>query len=72
VLHACVRWQSSWKAFAGAEKMAGKRLCSLVKRGCQKDQADEYKDLLRGARYMCRKCGRAAAKAKCLCKPEKL
>jgi hypothetical protein len=52
--------------------MAEKRLCSLVKKGRQKDRANEYKKLLRGARYMCRKCGRAAARAKCLCKPEKL
>ncbi len=52
--------------------MAGKRLCSLVKDGCQKDKVEEYKKLLRDARYMCKKCGRAAAKAKCLCKPVKL
>jgi len=28
--------------------------------------------LLRDAKYMCKKCGRAAAKAKCLCKPTKI
>jgi len=52
--------------------MAVKRLCSLVRKGFQKDQPEEYKDLLRDAKYMCKKCGRAAAKAKCLCKPTKL
>jgi len=36
------------------------------------DKVEEYKKLLRDARYMCKKCGRAAAKAKCLCKPVKL
>jgi len=52
--------------------MAVKRLCSLVRKGFQKDQPEEYKGLLRDAKYMCKKCGRAAAKAKCLCKPTKI
>ena len=52
--------------------MAAKKLCSLVKDGLQKDGAKRYKALLRDARYMCRKCGRAAGKAKNLCKPTEL
>lgn len=52
--------------------MAGKKLCALVKAGFQKENPKAYKELLRGARYACKKCGRASAKAKCLCKPTKI
>ena len=47
--------------------MAAKKLCSLVKNGFHKEDPKAYRELLRDAAYMCKKCGRAAAKAKCLC-----
>jgi hypothetical protein len=49
--------------------MAGKKLCELVKEGFHKEDPKAYKGLLRGAKHACKRCGRAAAKAKCLCKP---
>lgn len=52
--------------------MAAKKLCTLVKNGFHKDHRAEFKDLLRDSKYMCKKCGRAAAKSKCLCKSIKL
>ena len=52
--------------------MAAKKLCCLVKNGWHKEDPKAYKELLRDAKYMCKKCGRAAAKAKCLCKPRKI
>ena len=52
--------------------MAEKKLCSLVKRGLLKEDPQAYGELLRPAKYLCKKCGRSAAKSKCLCKPAKL
>lgn len=52
--------------------MPAKKLCSLVKNGFHKEDTKAYKELLRDAKYMCKKCGRAAAKAKCLCKSCKI
>lgn len=52
--------------------MAAKKLCVLVKKGLHKEDPEAYRELLRGARYACKRCGRAAAKAKCLCKPSRL
>jgi len=52
--------------------MAAKKLCALVRNGFLKEDAKAYKELLRDAKYMCKKCGRAAAKAKCLCKSTKI
>jgi hypothetical protein len=43
-----------------------KHLCTLVEEGV--DLA-EYRDLVRGPRYLCRVCGRAAASEKNLCDP---
>ena len=36
------------------------------------DRKDEFKKLVRKAKFICRKCGRAAAHQKNLCEPEKL
>ncbi|MBM4305863.1 MAG: hypothetical protein FJ115_03445 [Deltaproteobacteria bacterium] len=36
------------------------------------DRREEYKRLVRGAKFICKKCGRAAAKKKNLCEPETL
>jgi len=52
--------------------MAAKKLCALVKNGLQKEDFKAYKELLRDAKYVCKKCGRAAAKPKCLCKSSKI
>ena len=52
--------------------MAAKKLCSLVKNGFHKQETKAYGEFLRDAKYMCKKCGRAAAKSKCLCKPGKI
>lgn len=54
------------------EAMADKKLCSLVKNGCHKDDFKAYKEMCRSAKFVCKKCGRAAAKSKCLCKPVEL
>ena len=59
-------------AVVGTMAMADKKLCAWVKNGSHKSDFKQYKDLLRQAKYVCRKCGRAAAKSKCLCKPSKL
>jgi hypothetical protein len=52
--------------------MAAKKLCALVKKGALKEDPQAYADLIRQAKCMCKKCGRSAAKSKCLCKPAKL
>ena len=54
------------------EKMEIKTLCGLVKKGYHKDHPKKYKSLLKNSNYMCRKCGRAAADKKNLCKPEEI
>ena len=36
------------------------------------DAKEYYKGLVKGAQFICRKCGRAAAKDQNLCEPEKL
>ncbi len=41
-------------------------LCSMVARGTT---LAEYKDLVRNPQYICRQCGRVAAKAENLCDP---
>ena len=48
--------------------MADKKLCRRVKKGLQKDCGE----LTRDAKFVCKKCGRAAAKRKHVCKPKKL
>ncbi len=48
----------------------GKHLCHLVE-----DMGigiDEYKKLIRNAKFLCKKCGRVAAKEENLCEPTKL
>ena len=45
-----------------------KRLCKLASSG----KIDKIAKLAKGANYICTKCGRAAAKAENLCKPQKI
>lgn len=54
------------------KKLEGKVLCKLCKDDCLKKCFDEYSELVSEPKYICKKCGRAARKAKNLCKPEKI
>ncbi|MCX8117596.1 MAG: hypothetical protein N3G78_06690 [Desulfobacterota bacterium] len=45
-----------------------RHLCELRKSMTQ----EEYKELIRDAKYFCQHCGRAAARGENLCFPEKL
>jgi hypothetical protein len=49
-----------------------KKMCGNVKDGALKNHLKEYKSLVAGARHVCKKCGRAAAKPGNLCKPSKI
>jgi hypothetical protein len=48
-----------------------KQLCKWDKDEI-KDKLDDLKELVAPARYICKKCGRAARKDDHLCKPEKI
>src|SRR5208283_3049111 len=47
-------------------------LCYLHNIGFVESNMKEYKELVRNPKYVCGNCGRAAADAGNLCKPEKL
>ena len=47
-------------------------LCYLANIGYQQQDSNEYKSLVRNAKYMCSHCGRAAAEKINLCRPVKL
>ena len=47
-------------------------LCYLDNVGYVREFAPAYKDLVRNGKYMCKACGRVAAKAENLCAPEEL
>lgn len=49
-----------------------KHLCFLHNIGFIQQSPDEYKELVRNAKYICQQCGRAAAKKENLCKPQEL
>ncbi len=57
------------KAKGKKNKTETESLCCLVKKGFHSDHPKKYKSLLKDSNYMCRKCGRAAADKKNLCKP---
>jgi len=46
-----------------------KTLCKMTK--TLNDDFEAYAELAKGAKFVCEKCGRAAAKKKNLCKPGK-
>lgn len=48
----------------------GKTLCKLSK-DMEKD-FDSYAELVKGAKFVCAKCGRSAAAKKNVCKPKKM
>jgi len=47
-------------------------LCLLQNTGYVSDNLEEYKKLVRNAKFVCKRCGRVAANEKNLCAPEKL
>ena len=49
-----------------------KHLCYLSNLKFQISDPKEYKALVKNAEFLCKNCGRVAAKAKNLCKPVKL
>lgn len=49
-----------------------KELCKLCKDDYLKENLTGYIELVKEAKYVCKKCGRAAKKEKSLCKAEKL
>lgn len=49
-----------------------KHLCYLKNMGFLTSNPDDYKMLVRGGKFICQNCGRVAADAKNLCKPESL
>lgn len=49
-----------------------KHLCYLNNLGFPITDPDDYKMLIRDGKFMCKNCGRVAAEAKNLCKPEAL
>lgn len=54
------------------KSIEGKVLCKICKDDCLKKCLDEYIDLVKDPKYVCKKCGRTAQKAKNLCKPSKI
>jgi hypothetical protein len=48
-----------------------KTLCEL-KKDCLKENPQDYKKLVRDARFLCKKCGRVARDEERLCKPVSL
>lgn len=49
-----------------------KHLCYLNNLGFIASNVDDYKTLVRDGKYFCKNCGRVAAEAKNLCKPQAL
>ncbi len=49
-----------------------KHLCYLTNLHFHQSNWEEYKQLVEGARYVCKLCGRSAADKDRLCKPVKL
>ncbi len=47
----------------------GAHLCYLNNLGFQISNPEEYKRLVRDGKYLCKVCGRVAAKKENLCKP---
>jgi hypothetical protein len=50
----------------------GKHLCYLNNLGFQVSNEEDYKQLVRNPKFMCKNCGRVAASQDNLCKPVEL
>ena len=50
---------------------AKEKMCKLAEKGMPKKKFAKYSEIVGGAEYICKKCGRAAASKSNLCKPEK-
>lgn len=53
------------------EDMA-KKICKLAKEDFLKDNFDEYAELVKKPKYICKKCGHVASDDDRLCKPKKI
>ena len=49
-----------------------KTLCELQEEGFIEKHTEKYKSIIKNANFFCMGCGRSAARAENLCKPEKL
>jgi hypothetical protein len=47
-------------------------LCYLQNMGYVENYFNDYKELIRNAKFVCKNCGRSAANEENLCKPEKI
>jgi len=47
-------------------------LCYLVNMGYNETNPKEFKELVKNAKFVCRKCGRAANSSDNLCRPVKI
>ena len=47
-------------------------LCYLQNIGYVESNLEDFKELVKGPKHICKKCGRAAASEKNLCMPDKL
>ncbi len=50
----------------------GKTLCKLVKDDYLEENIKEYIELIKDAKYICKKCGRVSNDEDSLCKPKKI
>lgn len=47
-------------------------LCYLTNMGYVENSLNDYKALVKDAKFVCKQCGRSANSAESLCKPEKI
>ena len=64
------RYLSAWYTYPHAEEAPhlghSKHLCEMAKRG---EDLETFKSLVRNPKFICKKCGRVAAKEENLCEP---
>jgi len=52
--------------------MHDEHLCYLVNMGYMESNLKDYKELVKDAKFVCKKCGRSADSDENLCKPSKI
>jgi len=52
--------------------MTKETLCKLISNDFHKEKESDFKKILKGSKYYCKRCGRAASRKKFLCKPAKI